>query len=148
MSLPISHVMKTHVVVCEEQSILKKVAELMLNEKSGSVLVQHGEDAVGMITANDMLRAILAGRDFEATVAADIMSSPLDTIDIGNDLEQAMKRFEETGRTRLVVMDGARVAGVLNRKIAERFKGVSSLVHFSDKTRSLQFRRGSGSTLS
>ncbi len=148
MSLPISHIMKTHIVICEEKSTLRKVAETMLKENTGSVLVQHGEETVGMITVNDILRAVLAGKDFDIVSAEEIMSRPLDTIDIDRDIEQAMKKFEETGRTRLVVMEGSRVAGIVKRKIAERFKGVSSLLHFSDKTRSLHFRRGSGSTLS
>ena len=148
MSLPISHIMRAKVVFCEENTSLKKVAELILKEQVGSVLVNRGELSVGIITGNDLLRAVLNGRDFETTAARDIMSQPVAACASDEDLDQALKKFDETGRSRLAVTSGEKVVGILKRSIAERFKGFTGIYQFSPKTRSLPFRRGSGSTLS
>lgn len=148
MSLPISHIMRTKVVFCEENTALKKVTELILKEQVGSVLVNRGELSVGIITGNDLLRAVLNGLDFEKTAARDIMSQPLAACACDEDLDQALKKFDETGRSRLAVTSGEKVVGILKKSIAERFKGFTGVYQFSPKTRSLPFRRGSGSTLS
>jgi len=144
MSMPISHIMRAKVAFCEENSPLKKVVETILTENLGSILVNRGEESVGIITSNDLLRAVLEGLDFDTTPARDIMSQPLETCDSEKSLDQALKQFEKTGRTRLVIKTGHKVVGILKRSIAERFKGVTGMYQFSPKTRSLPFRRGGG----
>lgn len=142
MSLPISHLMRTNTSFCEENNSLRKVAEKILKENVGSIIVNRGEKSVGIITGNDLLRAILKGLDFDAAKAAEIMSQPLETFDVEKDLDVALEKFEETGRTRLVILKEDKVVGVLKKTIAERFKGVSGAFKFSAKTRSPPFRRG------
>ena len=122
------------------------ILEKMLKENVGSILVKRGEDAVGIITINDLVRATLNRLDFDETTASGIMSSPLETCERDDDLDLAMKKFEASGRSRLIVMHGGKVAGILKKSIAERFKGVSGIYNFSPRTRSLPFRRGSGSS--
>jgi CBS domain-containing protein len=148
MSLPVSHIMRSNVVFCEESTSLIKVSEMIIRENVGSILVSHGEKSTGIITTNDLLRAILNGLDFATTRAGEIMSHPLVTCDAEDSLEHVLKLFEETGRNRLVVMLEGRVVGLLRKATAERFKGVAGLYSFSPKTRSLPFRRGSGSSTS
>lgn len=148
MSLPVSHIMRSNVLFCEESSHLQKVSETIIRENVGSVLVSRGEETVGIITTNDLLRAVLRGLDFATARAGDIMSHPLVTCNGDDSLEQVLKLFDQTGRSRLVVMHEGRVVGLLRRAVAERFKGVAGLYSFSPKTRSLPFRRGSGSATS
>ena len=148
MSLPISHLMRPDVSCCEENSSLRKISEKILKENVGSIIVNRGEESIGIITTNDLLKAALEGIDFDAAKAAEIMSQPLDTFNAENTLDKALKKFKETGRTRLVILKEGKVVGILRKTIAERFKGISSTFKFSAKSRSLPFRRGSGSTLS
>ena len=142
MSLPISHLMRSKVTYCEENTTLRKVSEKILEEKIGSIVVNRGEESVGIITTNDLLRAILEGLDFDAAKASEIMSQPLETFDAEKNLDDALKKFEKTGRTRLVILKGGKVIGILKKTIADRFKGVSGAFKFSAKTRSLPYRRG------
>ena len=148
MSLPVSHVMRAQVVFCEESTLLKKVSETVVEVSAGSILVNRGEKSIGIITTKDLLRAMLKGLDFDNARAGDIMSEPLHTCEADHDLDQALKKFEQAGCSRLVVTQDDKVVGILKKTIAERFKGFAGLYHFSPKTRSLPFRRGSGSTLS
>jgi CBS domain-containing protein len=140
--------MLTKVVMCEEVTTLRKTVELLRSEHVGSVLVAHGENIAGIITVNDVLAAFLAGRDLDATCARDIMSRPVERIPQDMTIEEALRAFDRTGCTRLVVMSGSRVAGMLKKSVAERFKGLTGLYTFTPASRSLQFRRGSGSTTS
>jgi CBS domain-containing protein len=148
MYMPVSHIMRSKVEHCAENTHLRKIAEMVVKENMGSILVNRGEESVGLITTNDLLRAALKGLNFDTAVAKDIMSQPLDTCNCDDSLDEVLKRFEETGRTRFIVKKGDKVVGIIRKTIAERFKGFTGLYQFSGKTRSLPFRRGSGSTLS
>ena len=109
MALPVSHIMRAKVAFCEETTPLRKVAERMLSENLGSILVRRGEEAVGIITTNDLVRAALKTLDFDKTDARQIMSQPLETCDSEHNLDQALKLFDSTGRSRLVVKSGDKV---------------------------------------
>jgi CBS domain-containing protein len=138
--------MQTKVVRCEEVTTLRKVVELLRAEKAGSVLVVHGEQSAGIITIGTVLGAIADGRDLDTTHARDIMSHPLVSIPQDMSLEDALREFERTGHTRLVIMSGSKVAGMLRRSVAERFKGLTGMYTFTLASRNLPFRHGRSST--
>ncbi len=146
MSIPISHIMLTKVVRCEEITTLRKIVELFRVEKVASVLVVHGEQSAGIVTVNDVLRSIVDGRDLDTTCARGIMSHPIATIAKDTSLEDALREFERTGHARLVVMSGDKVAGMLKKSVAERFKGITGLYTFTPASRNLPFRHGRSST--
>ena len=146
MSMPISHIMLTKVVRCEEITTLSKIVELLRVENVASVLVVHGEQSAGIVTVDDVLGAIVDGRNLDTTCARDIMSHPIVSISQDTSLEDALREFERTGHTRLVVMSGSKVAGMLKKSVAERFKGLTGLYTFTPASRSLPFRHGRSST--
>jgi CBS domain-containing protein len=142
MSMPVSHIMRTNVVKCEEVTTLRKVIALLSAQQVGSLLVVHGEQSAGIITVNDVLAAIVDGRDLDTTRARDIMSHPLVSIPQDMSLEDALREFERTGHTRLVVMSGDKVAGMLKKSVAQRFKGLTGLYCFTPASSSPHFRHG------
>lgn len=148
MALPVSHIMRSNLVFCEEATRLVRVGATMLAAHVGSIVVRKGEQSVGIITSSDLIRAAMAGRDFEVTQARDIMSAPIETCDSGSNLDEVLALMERTGRGRIVVTRQGRAIGIVKRTILERFKGISGLYTFSPKTHSLPFRRGSGSSTS
>jgi hypothetical protein len=74
------------------------------------------------------------------------MSHPLVSIPQDMSLEDALREFERTGHTRLVIMSGSKVAGMLRRSVAERFKGLTGMYTFTLASRNLPFRHGRSST--
>ena len=148
MAMPISHIMLTKVVLCGETTTLRKAAEQLRAEHVGSLLVSHGEEIAGIITINDLLGAVLAGRDLDATCARDIMSHPVERIPQDMSIEDALRVFERKGCARLVVMSGSKAAGMLKKTVAERFKGLTGMYTFTPASKSLHFRSGSGSSAS
>jgi len=146
MAMPISHIMLTKVVLCGETTTLRKAAEQLRAEHVGSLLVSHGEEIAGIITINDLLGAVLAGRDLDRTCARDIMSHPVERIPQDMSIEDALRAFERTGCSRLLVMSGSKPAGMLKKTVAERFKGLTGLYTFTPASRSLPFRHDHGRT--
>jgi len=148
MALRASHIMRTHLSFCSEVTPLRKLAEIMTADPLGAVLVRHGEHSVGIVTANDLLRSIARGVDFETGKAADIMSEPLVTCRCDDRLEEVLHRFEEAGCSRMVIVREGKAVGIIRRIVAEQFLSQARLHEFSNETRRLPFRRGSGSATS
>ena len=57
MSFPVSHIMRANVTFCEESTSLRNAAEMLLNKRIGSIVVNKGEESV-IIFDNFELRAL------------------------------------------------------------------------------------------
>lgn len=117
----VSSIMLSKVITCDSNCNLRKVAQKIIDEDAGSVIIKQEEEIAGIITEKDLLRAVLRHKDFETTQAREVMSSPLDCCEVEDSLEKCMETFEKTNRTRLVVKREGKVVGVMRRKILERF---------------------------
>lgn len=125
MTMYVSSIMLSKLVTCDSTTNLQEVAQKIIKEDVGSVLVKKEKDICGIITEKDLLRAILNNMNFSKTQAETIMSSPLDCCEAEYTLEFCMHIFDNTNRTRLVVKRDGEVVGVVRKKIVERFLHVS-----------------------
>ena len=144
MEFTASSIMRTKLVTCNATERLKNVAKMMYDEKVGSVLIKQKGEITGIIIERDILKAIVKGKDFSSTTAAEIMSSPLDCCDVDDSIEKCKKLFDETTHSRLVVRKGKKVVGVLLRKFVERFLGLSKRISLVDVAKSPRYRTGRG----
>ena len=144
MDISVSSIMRAKIVTCPGTSNLKAIAQKIIDEDAGSVLISDDQEIVGIITEKDLLRAVLQHKKFETTQARDIMTSPLDCCDADDSLEKCMELFEKTGRTRLVVMKEGKSVGVIRRKILERFLNTAKRYSLADIAKTPRFRTGRG----
>lgn len=144
MDISVSSIMLSKTVICPTTSNLNTIAQKIIDEDAGSVLISDNQDIVGIITEKDLLRAVLKHKEFETTQAQDIMTSPLDCCDAKDSLEKCMELFEKTGRTRLVVMKEGKYVGVIRRKILERFLNTAKRYSLADIAKTPRFRTGRG----
>ena len=144
MEFTASSIMRTKLATCNATESLKSVVKKMYDDKVGSVLIKQKGEITGIIIDRDILKAIVAGKDFSATTAAEIMSSPLDCCDADDSIEKCKKLFDETTHSRLVVRKGKKVVGVLLRKFVERFLSVSKRISLVDVAKSPRYRTGRG----
>ncbi|MFD0265581.1 cyclic nucleotide-binding/CBS domain-containing protein [Streptomyces sp. NPDC127106] len=92
---------------------IREVARRMDGHGVGSVVVTEGEEVCGIVTDRDLaVRVVAAGADPAAAVGT-VMSSPVVTVEAGDDIHTAYRIFRTTGVRRLPVLDGGRVVGVL-----------------------------------
>jgi len=130
MPLIVDEVARRTLITCNPNSSMFEVAKLMLEHNVGSVLVKDsGEEIIGIITKNDILRQLIAGKDLKSIIAKNVMSHPVASCNKTDTIEDALKKFGNYSR--LVVKDETgKVVGVAKKKIVERFATVSLAYDF------------------
>jgi len=144
MEITVSSIMLAKIVTCDSTCNLKIIAQKIIDEDAGSVLIKKEKELTGLITEKDLLRAVLKNKDFETTQASDVMSSPLDCCNAEDSLEKCMELFEKTKRSRLVVKREGKIVGVMRRKILERFLNTAKRYSLAGIAKTPRFRTGRG----
>jgi len=81
----------------------------------GALVIKDDEQLVGIFTERDYLRKIaLKGLSSATTMVADVMSSPLITVDIGESIHIAMETMTDCRCRHLVVLDKGSMAGIVS----------------------------------
>ena len=144
MDITVSSIMLAKPVICDAACNLRKIAQKIIDEDVGSVLIKQEEKMTGIITEKDLLRAVLRHKDFETTQAREVMSYPLECCEAEDSLEKCMEIFKKTNRSRLVVKREGIVVGVMRRKILERFLNTAKQYSLAGVTQTPRFRTGRG----
>ena len=144
MEITVSSIMLSKIITSSTTSTLRDVAQKIIDEDAGSVLINENGIPVGIITEKDLLRAVLQHKDFGETQTGQVMSSPLDCCQAEDSLEKCMELFEQSGRTRLVVKREEQFVGVIRRKILERFLSTAKRYSLAGIAKTPRFRTGRG----
>jgi CBS domain-containing protein len=89
-----------------KDSSVAEAAKIMRAEHVGSVLVQDGAKAIGIITQRDIIEKVVADGGKPAEVrASSVMSSPLITVGKNDSLDKAMTLMQRNDIRRIVVLD-------------------------------------------
>lgn len=92
------------------------VAELVdtMNEYNvGSIVVIENEKPTGIVTDRDVAMACGSGVDSQTSVAADIMRSPVTTVEAGSSLLQVLQKMGSAGVRRLPVVEKGRLVDIV-----------------------------------
>ncbi|MER6100234.1 CBS domain-containing protein [Streptomyces sp. NPDC001728] len=111
--MKISEAMSRPAVSVPTRTPLGQVAREMAEYGVGSVEVTEGGALRGIVTDRDLaLGALARGLDSAEAVDA-VMTSPVITVSVADDIHTAYRTFRRSGVRRLPVVDGQRVVGVL-----------------------------------
>jgi CBS domain-containing protein len=109
----IREVMTETVVTAPPDRTVREIAEMMRERNVGSVVLIEEQRPVGFLTDRDLTVSVLAdGRDL-GDHAADHASSPVITANAEMNVEEAAELMVRHGVRRLVIVDGARLTGIL-----------------------------------
>ena len=101
------------VVGCSVEEPMDACARKMRDHGVGFLPVFEGDDAVGVVTDRDLVvRGLAVKRPITAPVGEVMTAEPL-TCDADEDAAAAQRRMAQGGVSRLLVLDGDRVVGVL-----------------------------------
>ncbi|MFD0268216.1 CBS domain-containing protein [Streptomyces sp. NPDC127106] len=79
----------------------------------GCLVVTEGGVLRGIVTDRDIaVRAVAAGLDRDDPIG-EVMTTPVVTVDVTDDIHAAYRTFRNSGVRRLPVLDGQRVVGML-----------------------------------
>ncbi|MFQ5509806.1 MAG: cyclic nucleotide-binding/CBS domain-containing protein [Leptospirillia bacterium] len=114
--LTIKDVLTKNVITASLDTKVRELAELMDKKRIGSVFVtSENGDVVGIVTESDVVRKVVAGdRIPYVTTAADVMSTPLISINIGENIFQAQELMDKKRVLHLAVKDGEEFVGMVS----------------------------------
>ena len=115
VTLNVEDVMTKEVITVDENVTVKKAADLMdKNEISCLIALRKGR-AIGIITERDILkRIIVEDRNPEKTKVGKVMSSPLEVVTFGTDLEKALRLMFKKKIKKLAVINKENLLGLIS----------------------------------
>ena len=113
----IESVMRRPPVTALFSDSISYVTEKMISNNIGAVIVLSGGKPSGIITERDIVEKIVrARRDPDKTRAAEIMSSPLLTIEAEKTVLDALKIMRDNDIRRLAVTKNGRLVGIVTER--------------------------------
>jgi CBS domain-containing protein len=114
--LPVRDLMTSDPVTIEPQASVVDAARRMIQKEKGPLPVVEGDGRpVGMVTDRDIIARVVAeGRDPGSVTVEDIATRELVTIGADQDFAEAARLMEEHGLDRLLVVEGARLVGIIS----------------------------------
>jgi len=115
VTLKVEDVMTREVITIDEHATVKEAAEIMdKNEISCLIALRKGR-AIGIITERDLLkRIIVEAKNPEKTKVGKVMSSPLEVVPVGTDLEKALRLMFRKKIKKLPVVDKESLLGLVS----------------------------------
>ena len=119
--LPVASNMKPDPPQSTPESSISNVIEIMMREDIGAVVIVEESRPIGIITEKDiLLRVVKAARDFEETLAKDVMTKPVFTIEAEQPISDALEMLRENNIRRLAITEtGALVGLTTERRLLE-----------------------------
>ena len=113
----VSDYMSSSFARVEESDSIAEAARAMMREKATEALVVKGSSTVGIITERDILyKVVAAGGNPSILKVRDVMSSPVETIDAGSKVAEAIAKMSGKGFRRLGVTRGGRIVGMVTQE--------------------------------
>ena len=113
-SVPVKDAMTVKVITVEPSASVTEVANLMVKESIGSVIVSEGEAPTGIICERDLLEKVISSDLKPSEVAAEaIMESPLITTGPNADMLDAMRKMVKNDIGHLPVIEDDKLIGMV-----------------------------------
>ena len=115
VSLKVEDVMTTEVITIDENVSVKEAADVMDKNEISCLIATRKEKAIGIITERDLLkRVIVEAKNAKKTKVGEIMSSPLEVVAVGTDLEKTVRLMFEKKIKKLPVVDNDSIVGLVS----------------------------------
>jgi signal-transduction protein with cAMP-binding, CBS, and nucleotidyltransferase domain len=113
-AMPVDDLARGDVVTADTDTPVEELASTMADESVGSVVVTDGDDPVGIVTDRDLTVRVLAGdHDPEESVAADVMTEKLETVDASAGFYDVATLMSDTGIRRVPVVENGDLVGII-----------------------------------
>ena len=111
--MQVKDVMTSTPICCQPEDSVQRVAELMREHDCGVIPVCAGAQLAGVITDRDIATRAVAGGRIAGPVS-DLMTRPVHTVRMDDDVQVAIDTMEKKQVRRLPVVDGeGKVVGII-----------------------------------
>ncbi|RLB15410.1 MAG: hypothetical protein DRG82_11615 [Deltaproteobacteria bacterium] len=112
----VRNIMTEDLITVDADAPLMQAMKKMVEKNIGSVIVSRGDRPVGIVTERDILKDFCVNPRSGESRIADIMSSPLITIDAGTSLGRAADLMAEKKIRRLLVTEDDMIKGIVTER--------------------------------
>lgn len=117
IALKAKDIMQRPVIAATPRASLRDIASQIIKyEFSGMPVVEPDGKVLGVITEADIVFSLLDGHRLENVVAANFMTSPPATVDVGAPLEEVMRTLQEHRIVRVPVTEQDKLVGIISRR--------------------------------
>jgi CBS domain-containing protein len=128
----VADIMSSPAITIDGESNVRDAALLMTDRRIGSIIITERGQPKGIVTERDILERVVAlCRDVCVTRMKEIMSAPLITAPPKMGILEAMRKMREHEISRLVVVEGDALLGVVSERDVIRAMNIASLTSFS-----------------
>jgi CBS domain-containing protein len=115
VSLKVDDVMTMDVITIDENASVKEAADIMNQQGISCLIAVRKGKAIGIITERDLLkRVIVETKNAKKTKVREIMSSPLEVVAPGTNLESALRLMFEKKIKKIAVVEKKRLLGLVS----------------------------------
>ena len=102
------------VIVAAPTNTAAEAAKMMAKANVGSVIIRIGNEVKGIFTERDLLvRVIAAGKDPASTPIEEVMSSPIKSCRLSDDVENCANELTESHIRHLAVIEEGALIGLI-----------------------------------
>jgi len=112
----VADVMTRDVLTAATSDTVSKVCSRMLERGVGSVVVVSGDQAVGILTERDLVRAAAVGADLGTAQVADWMTPAPDVVAPDDEVDAAFLSLRDHGYRHFPVVEDQRLVGVVSMR--------------------------------
>ncbi|MCK4902206.1 MAG: CBS domain-containing protein [Thermoplasmatales archaeon] len=106
--------MSKKIIAVDSNGTVMEACNKFRDHKVGSLLVTEADQLVGILTERDVIKRILCeGRDTNATMVKEIMSTDIKTIGPLEEIEDALEVFKKYNIKKLPVMSDNAIVGII-----------------------------------
>ncbi len=113
-SVPVKDAMTVNVITADPSASVMEVADIMVRQGVGSVIVLQNDEPIGIICERDLLEKVISSDQKPSEVKAeDIMERSLLTTSPETDMLDAMRKMVKNDIGHLPVIDDGKLAGIV-----------------------------------
>jgi CBS domain-containing protein len=113
----VEYVMRSPPVTVIFSETVSSIAEKMTSSNIGAVIVMKGGVPTGIITEKDIIAKVVRNhKDPEKTLAQDVMSSPLISVEVNTNVKDALKLMRLKEIRRLAITREKRLVGLVSER--------------------------------
>ena len=111
----VREVMNRNVIVAKKDITTKEASQLMSQlHISSLVIVDNKNSIVGILTKGDILKAIASEKKPDITLAEELMSKKVVTIEPNKSIEETVEIMAKNKVRELPVIDGKKIVGIVS----------------------------------
>ena len=117
VDIPVSEIMRKAVLTIRPNDTIEKAAQIVKKAGVGGIVVADKGKIVGMLTVKDIIKEVVAeGKNTKKTLVKQVMKSPVKTINIDTDLQEAARIMRDLNIERLPIMKKGKLVGIITAR--------------------------------